>query len=137
LNLKPLFAIVLRRYFVVALMLLLLIGGAFYALKQYRTELVTLALAKAVEVSQGKLTISEPKASAIGGVEVDSLRWKDASSQIDIDRLQIDPSISIQALLGRRLNISDLRAERVTVTFAPSNEAFVAPKTLTCQFLLH
>ena len=129
-KLKPLFAIVLRRYFVVLLIAVLLLGGGYYALKQYRTELVTLALSKAVEASQGKLKLSAPKASALGGVEVESLQWKDAKAQIDVSRVRIDPSISINALLGRTLNVAALQAERVTVTLVPSNEAFVAPTTL-------
>ncbi len=129
-KLKPLFAIVLRRYFVVLALVGILLGGAFYALKHYRTELITLALAKAVEISEGKLTLSEPKASTLGGVEVETLRWKDAKAQIDVSRLRIDPSISINALLSRSVSVATLQADRVIVTLASSNEAFIAPKTL-------
>jgi translocation and assembly module TamB len=134
LKLKPLFAIVLRRYFIVLSIITILLVGGFYALKHYRTELITLALAKAVEASEGRLTLSEPKASTLGGVEVDTLRWKDAKAQIDISRVRIDPSISVNALLGRSVGIATLQAEKVTVTMAPSNEVFVAPKSLNLPF---
>jgi autotransporter translocation and assembly factor TamB len=130
LKLKPLFKIVLRRYFIVISIIVVTFVAAFYAIKNYRAEIITIALSKAVEASQGKLTLSEPKASALGGIEVDTLRWKDEKSQIDISRVRIDPSIGISALLSRRLSVSTLQAERVAVTFAPSNEAFVAPTTL-------
>jgi translocation and assembly module TamB len=121
---------VFRRYIIVLAIAGICVAGALFALKQYRTELVTLALAKAVEASNGRLTLSEPKASTLGGVEVDSIRWKDAKAQVDVSGVRIDPSISINALLGRSVNISALTADKVTVTLAPSNEAFVAPKTL-------
>jgi translocation and assembly module TamB len=130
LKLKPLFKIVLRRYFIVISIIVVTLVAAFYAIKNYRTEIITIALSKAVEASQGKLTLSEPKASALGGIEVDTLRWKDEKSQIDISRVRIDPSIGISTFLGRRLSVSTLQAERVAVTFVPSNEAFVAPTTL-------
>jgi translocation and assembly module TamB len=134
LKLKPLFAIVLRRYFVVLFIIAIVLVGAAYALKQYRTELITMALAKAVEASQGRLTLSEPKASKLGGVEVETLRWRDATAQIDISRVRIDPSISVNALLGRSVGIATLQADKVLVTIAPSNEAFVAPKSLSLPF---
>jgi translocation and assembly module TamB len=130
LKLKPLFAIVLRRYVIVCSIIMVLLVGAFYTAKTYRAELITIALSKAVAASQGRLTLSEPKASTLGGVEVDTLRWKDAKAQIDISRMRIDPSISVSALLGRSLSVSALQAQRVEVTLAPSNEAFVAPTTL-------
>jgi translocation and assembly module TamB len=131
LKLKSLFAVVFRRYFVVLLIFAVLIGGLIFALNKYRSELMKLALVKAVEVSQGRLTLSEPKASALGGLEIDTVQWKDEKAYIEVNRVRIDPSISINALLGRNLNVAALQAGKVTVTLASSNDAFVAPQTLS------
>jgi translocation and assembly module TamB len=119
---------------IVLSLLAVVVCSALYALKQYRAELITLALEKAVKASEGRLTLSEPKASTLGGVEIETVSWKDAKAQIDVQKVRIDPSVSINALLGRSVGIAALTAERVSVSMAPSTEAFVAPKTLALPF---
>jgi translocation and assembly module TamB len=133
---KQLFAGVVKRYAVIFVVLLALVLGAVFAVEHYRSELIKFGLAKAVEMSGGRLTMTEPTTSPLGGVTVASVGWKDEKSDVKIDGLRINPSLSLQSILSRSVVISALTAESVSVVLPPSTEPFVLPANLNLPISL-
>ena len=132
----PLFKPILKRYGVVIFLLLALVVAAFISFNHYRGEIVKAALQKAVQASGDRLTLSEPRQTKTGTIEIDSVRWKDAKIDVGITDAQVDIGIgslfdsALNSIVNRKLKIDSIRASKVTVDFVASNEAFVLPPTL-------
>ena len=133
---KPVFTPILRRYGIVIALLLGLVIAAVVAFNNYRAEIVKAALQKVVDASAGRLTLSEPRQSKSGAIAIDTVRWKDAKLDVAITDAQFDIGLgslidsALTSILNRQLRIDTIKAAKVSVDFAPSNEAFVLPPTL-------
>jgi translocation and assembly module TamB len=133
---KQLFTGVFKRYALIFVVLLALTLGIVFAVEYYRSELIKFGLAKAVAMSGGRLTMSQPTTSPLGGVTVASVGWKDEKSDVKIDGLRINPSLGLQSVVSRSVVISALTAESVNVVLPPSTEPMVLPANLTLPISL-
>jgi autotransporter translocation and assembly factor TamB len=121
---------VLKRYGFWLVLLVAIAFGALTLFDRYSADLLKLGLTKAMEASQGRLTMSEPVMSTGGGLTVDNMRWKDNERDVSITSLRLKPAISLDSFIGRNVELTSLAAEKVEVFIAPSNTPFQLPAEL-------
>jgi autotransporter translocation and assembly factor TamB len=126
----PHFSAVLKRYGIWLVVLVAIAIGALTLLDRYSADLLKLGLNKAMQASQGRLTMSEPVLAPGGGLSVDTMRWKDDERDVAITSLKLKPAIGLDSLLGRNVELSSIAAEKVEVFIAPSKTPFQLPADL-------
>ncbi len=99
------------------LLLLVLLGGAFYAWLGTETAL-RMVLDRVVLASEGRLTIEGAQGSLLSLVRIDRLAWK--GDDVDVEARELAMAWSPFDLVSRRFSVSGLGAKHIAITMRES-----------------
>ncbi len=100
-----------------------------------REEALRWALDRAVVASNGQFSYHGLSGNLLGTVELEHARFANPKLEADAERLSIDLSLPA-LLLQRRLEMSELKAESLSLTLVPSEEPPELPESLVLPLAL-